>query len=216
MPWAASDVSAQREGTSVLIRTMGDYPNYRGGYTVRIGGSGDIIFDYRFEYRGSEVPAREIGLLFDVPAKANILHWRHKTQWSYYPEGHIGRPEGSAPAFRDASKWPPAVWGQAPPWPWELDSTAGGTNDFRSTKYNIIWASLTDGEGQGVRVESDGRQSVRAWVDQDRIRLLVSDFSNGGSEVFLRMKQFAHDQRSVRKGDIIAGSVHLTLVGEAR
>jgi hypothetical protein len=216
MNWTASSVAAQVEGGSVLIRTTGNYPDYAGGYTVRIDGTGSLGVGYQFEYSGAEVLAREIGLLFDIPINVNILHWKHKTQWSYYPDGHIGRPEGSASAFREPSAWPPAIWGEASPWPWELDSTAGGTNDFRSSKYNIIWASLTNAKGEGVRVESDGTQTVRTWVDGDRIRLLVSDFSNGGSEVFLRMNHYAHEQRTLRKGDVISGSVRLVQVGESR
>lgn len=108
------------------------------------------------------------------------------------------------------------VWGQTPPLPWELDSTAGGTNDFRSSKFNILWAALTDGAGKGVRVESDGRQTVRAWVDQDRVRLLVSDFSNGGSQVVLRDTHYAHEQKTLPKGDMISGSVRLTLSEESK
>ncbi len=214
MNWVASSVSAQMRDASVLIETRGNYPEYSGGYALSVDGSGGLTLDYRFEYTGVEVRAREIGLLFDVPASVNILHWKHKTQWSYYPEGHIGRPEGSAPAFRTASAWPQAVWGQTPPWPWELDRTAGGTNDFRSSKFNILWAALTNAGGQGVRVESDGRQTVRAWVDQDRVRLLVSDFANGGSEVFLRNTHYAHEQKTLHKGDVISGSVRLTLNSE--
>lgn len=211
MTWTASTVTAQMEGTSVLIRVRGDYPEYRGDYTIRTDGSGGITLGYRFEYSGPELVTREIGLLFDVPADLDILNWKHKTQWSYYPAGHIGRPEGSASAFRNALEWPKAVFGQAPPWPWELDSTAGGTNDFRSTKYNIYRALLTDGKGRGMGVESDGRQNIRAWFDQDRIKLLVTDFSNGGGENLLRMVQYASEQKTLRKGDIVSGNVHLRL-----
>lgn len=216
MNWVASKVEAQTEDGSVVIRASGSYPEYSGVYTARIGGVGRLTVDYRFEFNGTETRVREIGLLFDAPATANILHWKHKTQWSYYPEGHIGRPEGSAPAFRDASAWPKAVWGQTPPWPWELDSIAEGTNDFRSSKFNILWASLTNAQNQGLRVNSDGRQTVRAWVDGDRVRLLVSDFANGGSEVFLRDTHYAHVQKTLHKGDIISGSVRLTINGEPR
>jgi hypothetical protein len=157
---------------------------------------------------------REIGILFDVAANRDVLSWKRHAPWGFYPAGHIGRPEGSAPAFRHAAEWPEAVFGQAPPWPWELDNTDGGTNDFRSTKYNILWASLTDAGGHGVRVESDGRQNVRAWVEHSRIKLLISDFSNGGGQGVLRFKQYAHEQRSLRKGDVITGSVRLNLGGE--
>ena len=213
MPWSASSVTAQMEGTSVLIRITGDYPEYRGGYTIRFDRSGRITLDYRFTYGGADVAIREIGLLFDAPARMDVLHWKHKTQWSYYPEGHIGRPEGSAPAFRNPSEWPKAVFGNAPPWPWELDSTAGGTNDFRSTKFNILWASLTDGEGRGTEIDSDGQQNVRAWFDQDRIRLLVTDFSKGGGEPFLRFNHYANEQKALRNGEVVSGSVRLRLAG---
>jgi hypothetical protein len=216
MNWVASSVQAQVEDGSVVICTSGSYPDYSGGYTDRIDGSGRLTVDYRFEFIGGEARPREIGLLFDIPANVNILRWKHKTQWSYYPEGHIGRPEGTAVAFRDASAWPPAIWGEAPPWPWELDSTAEGTNDFRSSKFNILWAALTNAQGQGLRVDSDGRQTVRAWVDRDRVRFLVSDFANGGSEVFLRDTHWSHEQRTLRKGDVVSGTVRLTLTGEMR
>jgi len=216
MNWVASKVEAQVEAGSVVLRATGSYPDYSGAYTARIDGAGRLTLDYRFEFSGAEARVREIGLLFDAPATANVLHWKHRTQWSYYPDGHIGRPEGTAPAFRDSSAWPAAVWGQTPPWPWELDSTAEGTNDFRSSKFNILWASLTNAQNQGLRVDSDGRQSVRAWVDRDRVRLLVSDFANGGSEVFLRNTHWTNDQKTLHKGDVISGTVRLTLTSEPR
>ncbi len=214
MNWAASNVEAQVEDGSVVIRAKGSYPEYSGSFTARIDGSGRLTVDYRFEFNGAEARVREIGLLFDAPATANILHWKHQTQWSYYPDGQIGRPEGSARAFRDASAWPAAVWGQTPPWPWELDATAEGTNDFRSSKFNILWASLTNAQDQGLRVDSDGRQTVRAWVDRDRVRLLVSDFANGGSEVFLRDTHWSQEQKTLHKGDVISGSVRLSVNSE--
>jgi hypothetical protein len=213
MPWTTSSVTAQMEGTSVLIRITGTYPEYRGDYTIRLDPSRRVTLDYRFEYNGAESAIRELGLLFDVPAGMDILHWNHKTQWSYYPEGHIGRPEGSAAAFRNPLEWAKAVFGNAPPWPWELDSTAGGTNDFRSTKFNIYWASLTDAEGRGTEIDSDGQQNVRAWFDQDRIRLLVTDFSKGGGEPFLRLNHYGSEQKALHKGDVISGTVRLRLAG---
>jgi hypothetical protein len=216
MNWVASKVEAQVEDGSVVIRAGGSYPEYSGAFTARIDGVGRLTVDYRFEFNGTEARVREIGLLFDAPATANVLHWKHRTQWSYYPEGHIGRPEGSAPAFRDAAAWPAAIWGETPPWPWELDSTAEGTNDFRSSKFNILWASLTNAQDQGLRVDSDGSQTVRAWVDRDRVRFLVSDFANGGSEVFLRDTHWTHDQKTLHKSDVISGSVRLSVNGKTR
>jgi hypothetical protein len=214
MSWTSSQVETQAQPGAAVIQAKGHYENFDGGYTLRLDDRGSIVLDYRFEYRGSEMEVREIGILFDVAANRDVLSWKRHAPWGFYPAGHIGRPEGSAPAFRHAAEWPEAVFGQAPPWPWELDNTDGGTNDFRSTKYNILWASLTDAGGHGVRVESDGRQNVRAWVEHSRIKLLISDFSNGGGQGVLRFKQYAHEQRSLRKGDVITGSVRLNLGGE--
>lgn len=211
MDWVASKVEAQIENGTVVVRSTGRYPEYIGGYTARVDSAGHLSLDYRFEFRGAEARPREIGLLFDLPVTENILHWKHNTQWSYYPDGHIGRPEGVAPAHRDDSAWPKAVDGQAPPWPWELDSTPEGTNDFRSSKFNILWASLTGAQNRGLRVDSEGQQTVRAWIDHDLVRFLVSDFANGGSEVFLRDTHWSQEQRTLHKGDVISGSVRLTL-----
>lgn len=214
MSWISSKVEAQIHEGAALIRATGHYEHFDGGYAIRLDDSGGMVLDYRFEYNGSDMAVREIGLLFDIAGDRDVLSWQRRAEWSFYPAGHIGRPEGRTSAFRKASDWPKAAFGKAPPWPWELDSTEGGTNDFRSTKYNILWASLTDAAGYGVRVESDGRQNVRAWVDHSRIKLLISDLSNGGGQGTLRFKHYAREQRTLHKGDIIAGSVRLTLGNE--
>ena len=65
-------------------------------------------------------------------------------------------------------------------------------------------------------MKSGGRQSVRAWLDRDKIRLLITDFSNGGSEVFLRNTHYTAERKTLRKGDILSGSVSLAVIDESR
>jgi hypothetical protein len=206
---AAIDVSA--DASTVKLELKGRCDDSAGTYSLRIDGRGNMIIDYRFEYSGDPLQAREVGLLFNVARDCDILEWERDAQWTYYPDDHIGRAAGRAPAFRDARQWPEHDFRKRPAWPWSLDSTEGGTNDFRSTKYKIFSASLTNGAGHGVRIESNGRQHARAWVEGDGIKLLISDRSNGGNEVILPETNYYGDRIRLRKGDVISGTVRLRL-----
>ena len=46
---------------------------------------------------------------------------------------------------------------------------------------NILEASLLNRRHGGLRVVSDGRQHVRAWVEGNFTYLLIADFANEGS-----------------------------------
>jgi beta-galactosidase len=212
MPWKVSEVGVREEGNAVVVVESGSYQDASGTYEMHFEPGGQATVTYHFQYNGPDLLVREIGLLFDVPAVQNTIRWRRKGFWSWYPDGHIGRMEGSASAFRSDQAGPRVPGAEPPRWPWEQDSTAAGTNDFRATKFNIFEASLADSAGHGIAVvNSAGRQSVRAWVDQTRIRMLVADFYNGGSEPFLRTNHYALLQRTLHKGDVLSGSVTLAL-----
>jgi hypothetical protein len=166
--------------------------------------------DYDFTYNGDPLDAREIGVTLDLPRSYDELTWRRIGQWSVYPQDHIGRLSGSARAFRDES-WPSIGVADEPPWPWSLDGTEAGTNDFRSGKRNILFAQLTDPAGRGIRFTSDGGQSARAWVDGDVVKLLAAEAIGPGSEWFLN----AHNKPArlvINPGDRITGSVRLVPV----
>ena len=86
-----------------------------------------------------------------------------------------------------------------------------GCNDFRSTKRHIDWASLACPAGQGVWVESDGSQSLRAEVKSDRIVCHLSDWY-GGSHVGLNEWDYNYGNgQSVNPGDTIESTAHLLL-----
>jgi len=102
---------------------------------------------------------------------------------SLYPEDHIGRPEGSSPAFYpDVERC--GVFGPLSDvdYPWSHDATDLGCNDFRSTKHNVYAARLSNAEGLGLTLRSDATQHVRCWVLPEMIRMLAADFSGHGSE----------------------------------
>ena len=183
------------EDGDVVVRWTKDAPFGHVAYTAHVSGDGAITVDYEVKYTAPEVGVREVGLLWSVAPAMQRLSWRREGQWTTYPENHIGRLVGTALAMgkRSAS--------------WSLDSDPRGCNDFRSSKYNVLEASLTDGAGAGVQVLSDGRQSVRATGAAFR----VNDFFNGGGESFLQ-GQYGHDYRTLRPGDTLTGTTHLRLL----
>jgi len=211
--WKANKVTTIETADSVQIHVDGQYEEASGRYLIRLYRSGQLVVDYRFTLNGNVNP-RQMGIVFDLPKICDNLAWKRNAQWTVYPEDHIGRVEGQAKVFRDA-KWPTIKPHTKPPWPWPLDSNALGTNDFRSTKRNIIWASLKDTNGYGILVRSAGTQSTRSFVDGGRIRLVVAGYSTGGADLFFA-SHLANERRPLKKGGVLEDTVHLELVSPSK
>lgn len=221
--WKADEVSAKQRTDGVEIHVKGRYQEAAGSYTMLINRSGQLRVSYDFDYAQEPEPGehmwndepdpshvRQMGVVFDLPKTYDRLSWERKALWTVYPDNYIGRASGRAKAFR-GNKWPEIKRHAEPPWPWLLDSNALGTNDFRSTKRNIIWASLKDTKEYGILVRSDGRQSTRSYVDGDRIRLLVASHSTGGRDG----TSFGHlgdEQKLLEKGTVLEDALLLELV----
>jgi beta-galactosidase/beta-glucuronidase len=211
LPWSLAGTKVTREGSVIRLEFAGHCANAHGKYAFQIDGAGLATIDYSFEYVGEDVSVREIGLLLDVAKEYALLEWTRDSQWTFYPDDHIGRTSGIAAAFRPDRERPGSDFKTKPSWPWSLDATEAGTNDFRSTKYNILYASLRNIAGSGLRVESDGKQHTRAWVDGDLIRLLINEHSNGGNEIVLADTSYFNDRILVRKGATLSGKVRLSV-----
>ena len=141
------------------------------GFASRLKADSRVSYD--FIYTGTDLRAREVGLQFGVPLWCDKLQWRRRGEWTVYPDDHIGRNEGVAMAHAAGPQTVP------PAQPFALDDTPMGTNDFRSTKRNFVFASLTDKEGYGIGVEAIGSQHLRASVDTDLIEVNVNDWFGG-------------------------------------
>ena len=166
--------------------------------------SGETEIAYEATYSGDPIVVREVGLKLTLPGSLHNLSWRRWGQWTVYPGDHIGRLVGEAIPF-------PVAEGDPRPSSWSHDYDPRGCNDFRSTKYDVLEASLTDAEGRGIAVRSSGNQHIRAQVAGDEVLLYVLDFANGGGERFLR-SHYQGDSRTVNPGDTVSGTVHLGLV----
>jgi hypothetical protein len=65
-----------------------------------------------------------------------------------------------------------------------------GTADFRSSKFDIIEASLQSGQGTALRVLGGTKQAVRAAIQGAAIRFLINDFSGSASSNGKYIKAF--------------------------
>jgi len=209
--WKPTSVTPRETATNVEIVVEGAYGNARGVYVMAVDGYGALTVRYTFEYTGKkQITVREVGLAIEVARTCDTLTWDRRAPWTEYPADHIGRAKGSAPAFRDpAGKVDdPKV---EPTWSWSLDQTASGTADFRSTKYDILQASLRSKEGTAVSVHGVGTQAVRAAVSGNTIRLFVNDFSGSGRDQFYKASQLI---RYIEPAGKIEGVITLLLVND--
>ncbi|HVT79466.1 MAG TPA: hypothetical protein VHM90_02320, partial [Phycisphaerae bacterium] len=102
---------------------------------------------------------QEIGVSFLVTGQVDQLTWSRKGYWSVYPDDHIARNEGTA-----VRRGQTIQVNVKPTWNWSQDETPAGqgTNDFRSQKEDIYFASAVVSSSKlAVRAESVGTEAVR-------------------------------------------------------
>jgi hypothetical protein len=192
------------------LTVSGEYVEATGAFTYTMTTDGELQVAYRFTVKQNVNP-RQVGLVFDVPRTFDTITWRRNAPYTVYPGDHIGRPSGTARAFgKMLDRYQPVNLREPPAWPWSEDATEGGICDFRATKENILFYQIHGAGGHGVEVVSNGRQHARAWVDGDKVRLLVADRSNAGAEGFFRPHAACED-RPLKAGDVVAGTIRLKI-----
>lgn len=204
--WRLSRLDVTPVSGDVRVTVEGAYDDFAGRYEITIAPTGEMSVASSFEYQGKGLTAREIGLRLSVPTDCDLLRWDRNGEWNVYPDDHIGRPKGEARAL---AEHPASL---SPQWPWSLDNSPMGCNDFRSAKRHINWASLERPGGPSVVVVSDGTKAVRAMVETDRISLHVCDWYGGTGA---RMWEWVHNYgagREIKMGDRLESRVRLRLV----
>jgi hypothetical protein len=179
------------------------------GYTEYLLTNGELQVSYQYEIRQNINP-RQVGLVFSLPEQFRQLEWERLGQWNFYPGDQIGRLKGTAAARNNNPVSGPAGPVKKPLQAWAYDQNELGTNDFRSTKMNIVIASLSDGT-EKTMVRSDGQQSVRCWLEKGKTNMLVASYSNMGAEGFFRSHAALADH-PLNPGDHISGTVHMTFL----
>jgi len=196
---------------AITIRTQVNYLDFEGNINYTFLSNGELIIDYQMESK-IEINPRQWGLVFDIDAQMSYLQWDRKGLWSRYPENHIGRTKGTSQAF---PKQEEPDLSKAPKNDWYQDFNDLGSNDFRSTKENIYWASLTTKEGEGITILSDATQAFRAFINADKnISFLVASYSTGGGDLFFS-SHYQDERKPLKIGDKIGGSVKILLIKES-
>ncbi len=195
--WVLKDIKAQQERDEAVIRISGSNEPVQINFEVRIDGTGLITTSYELPRFGVIAPGprkkpwnnqdaggfQEVGISYLLTEDIDRLEWDRNGLWTYYPEGHIGRNAGTAKRTLEGKE---KVFGEKPERPWSLDeldfSVFGqydmggrGTNDFRSMKEYINYASaINSKENLGLRVESVGTEAVRLEVQENRKNIITT------------------------------------------
>lgn len=204
--WHPTAIEAEKVGDDVVISVNGSYKEFEGSYQLTINASGKLSVSYSFDAL-ADVNPRQWGLVFEAPAVFDKTFWRRDGLWSVYPDDHISRPVGEADLFYAGlpSLLDPRV---EPAWSWSMDYNELGSNDFRSTRRNIWYAGLRSSSGNKITAISNGKQHWRSWLEKDRIRFLVADFTTAGNEMFLS-SYYAPFRKPLKVGDRIEGTIVL-------
>jgi len=86
-----------------------------------------------------------------------------------------------------------------------------GSNEFRSTKRNILNATVSDDSGLGWIIRSDGSQSLRAAIESDRTAIFVDDWYGGSPAQIGEYLENYGGGKKLRSGERIHGTLHLEL-----
>ena len=180
-PWWLINMRHSSTADEVVVSLIGAHvarhgsgPGMSTEFEIRIDGQGLITTAYTLH--DPVKAANEVGISYVLSSSIDQLSWDRKPIWSAYPHDHIGRPQGTA---RRQSHFAAQTYRLPPVGPWSEDTRdfflfgpddpgGRGTNDFRSLKENIWYASCgwADTPGQ-VRAESDGTAAARVEVLPD-------------------------------------------------
>jgi len=176
--WKLTDFRFQKTDsvfTATILGTSGIFPVE---FIIRINGNGEILTSYKVENNPETV--HEAGIYYNIDKGLDKLQWNRNVFWSYYTEGHLGRPHGTAIKLSrnsDSEKYR-----SLPSQSWENDTkdfflfqkTGKHTNwlpvpnDFRSSKQDILTYSLSNqATSSGIMAVSDGKLSARSEVKAD-------------------------------------------------
>ena len=117
--WTAERVVCTPGNDRVEIAVSGRYAEAEGTLTYGIAADGSLTVGYDFTMEQAVSP-RQVGLVFDLPARYDQLDWTRRGYWSVYPEDHIGALSGHARAFdkrlpisglAGPSRQPDVAWG---------------------------------------------------------------------------------------------------------
>lgn len=198
----------------VVIEIRESYLEAIGSQTWRLTEGGRISIEFNYTMLKGVSP-RQIGMQFKLDNSFDSIEWSRKGYWSCYPESHIGRLEGSAVKFNDTPKCGLAGPISEPNYNYCDDQTESGTNDFRSTKRNLLSYSISAKGDRAIALSATGNQHSRAWYSEGNVYWMVAIYDNPGAERFLRYSgrenHVSKYDRDLKYGDKIEGVIDIKL-----
>ncbi|WP_343555167.1 glycoside hydrolase family 2 TIM barrel-domain containing protein [Sphingobacterium sp.] len=205
----ADAAEASQTGDSISVRMDLRYQNGTGKQKFVFLKNGLLRVEYEMVYQqGQEMDPYQAGLMLELPLSFDKLAWSRNGSFSTYPANHIGRNEGEA-VLHATPLYEVEKHGKPQAKDWKDDANILGSNDFRSTKGNIYWASLRS-PAAAVKVLSNGQQHARAWKQDQHIQWLIADYSNNGSEPFYGSPH-SYGRKKIKKGDKLSGQIILKI-----
>ena len=212
--WKATEVTAKTSANSIEITAKGAYAEAEGQLVYTIHGNGRFNIAYDFTTR-RKIDPRQIGLALNLDGRFNTVAWERTSAFTGFPEEHIGRLKGVAPAFYgEKPNYPMDDQGnvkrkfirQQPEHPWSQDCNELGSADFRGTRTQILYYKMAAPNGDTVTLLSDGTQAGRCRIDGDLVRLYCIDIDTGGSELFLG-SHLGYLRNPLKKGAQVTGKM---------
>lgn len=183
--WYFKSESLQYTEEGINITVRGKYGENPIELTYTFDNNERLRIDYVLNIFKMGNGIRQIGIGLNLPKEYNTLNWKRKSLWNYYPEDHIGRTEGTAKAFYPETSSNYLEQRVVPKHAFNKDGNEYGSNDFRSTKQQIITGEFISEKGNTITIESNGRQHLRAWVLPEYISFIVANYSDSGNEFYL-------------------------------
>jgi hypothetical protein len=233
-PWALDSVAAKQNSQFVAVEIGGHHGNgVQVSFHLEVRGDGDVSLHYElpaFNLKAPELKLvpwnrtstggfSEVGVSLSLTPQIDRLEWKRAGLHSVYPEDHIGRNTGVAMRTKQGIV---TERNKKPDHPWSDDQLdfnlfgsndkgGRGSNDFRSMKEYIEYASAQAGEGGPcLQVQSDKSQAVRLEVEgalpDGNVKLIVNDLWNYAN---LGLGNYMKEPINVRPG--FSGKVHLRL-----
>ena len=204
--WKCTKFEYKIQNDTLITETEGSFNEANGKIQFKITADGKLDVNYQFIVK-KDINPRQFGMAFYLPQEINTLSWKRKGIWTGYPDDHIGREAGTATA--ETKQIRRNIW-EKPSCSWKDDFRPLGNIDFCSTKSCITEASLQSQDGAGIHIQSDGKHSVRAFKEDDKIGFLIADFNTGGGDLFFAGHHKTED-RPLKSGDSMKGNFVISI-----